>query len=122
MTSARPDRRCDVMPGKRAIASPIDASGSLPISSELTDSTIWSDLFFLLIAFCSEARKPVTTMAFLSPAGVGLALWSLGVACAAVAALATPVIPGVASCAKAGVAATTRAIGLTAAINSECEE
>src|SRR3954462_10120085 len=108
MTSARPERRCEVMPGRRAIASPIEASGSLPMSSELTDSTIWSDLFFLLIAFCSEARKPVTTMVFvLSAAGLGDAELSLvpvgaaGPGCAAVAAASVAATVWM-SCAHAG--------------------
>ena len=59
----RPDRRCEVRPGRRAIDSAIEASGSLPMSSAEIDSTISSELFFLLTALSSEARKPVTTIA-----------------------------------------------------------
>jgi len=44
----------------------MDASGSLPISSALTDSTIWSAFFFSLIAFCGDARRPVMVLALWS--------------------------------------------------------
>ena len=67
MTLARPERRCDVRPGRRAIDSAIDASGSLPMSSAETDSTIWSARFFVLTALCRAARKPVTTIVPVRP-------------------------------------------------------
>ena len=51
MTLLRPERRCDVRPGRREIDSAMDASGSLPMSSAEMDSTIRSDLFFVLTAF-----------------------------------------------------------------------
>src|SRR5438445_5940168 len=127
IVSARPwvAPRIAVRPGRRAVASPVEASGSLPISSALTDSTIWSDFFFLLIAFCSEARKPVTVMVLLgwSACGVGLAPWSVVAGCAAVAADAAPVTPGC-CCARAGLETSTAAIanGLAAATRREREE
>ena len=43
--------RCDVRPGRREIDLAMDVSGSLPMSSAEMDSTIWSDLFFVLTAF-----------------------------------------------------------------------
>src|SRR5438067_5798847 len=120
------------MPGRRAMASPIEASGSLPMSSALTDSTIWSAFFFLLIALCSEALKPVTMMLPLAWSAVGVGLAELSVAvwpgagCAAVAAEAAPVIVGWAAApsAQAGVEASTTAtaIGLAAATRREREE
>ena len=40
-------------------------SGSLPMSSAVTDSTTVSEFFFFAVALRSEARKPVTTIALL---------------------------------------------------------
>ena len=92
------------------------------MSSELIDSTIWSAFFFLLIAFCSEARKPVTTIAFFSSeAGLApVSAWA--VSCVAAPVTATEAAP--VCCAQAGLAASmvATASGLAAATNRERED
>ena len=67
---SRPSTRCAVTPGRRAIDSAIELSGSLPMSSDDTLSRIWSAVRLVLIALVMEARKPVTTMSDPCVAGV----------------------------------------------------
>ena len=55
------------MPGKRAINSAIETSGSLPISSAETASTVPRSRRLILIEFWRLRRKPVTTIAPLRP-------------------------------------------------------
>jgi hypothetical protein len=64
MMFARPLFRCAATPGSRAIDSPMLLSGSLPMSSAVTDSTTVSEFFFFAVALRRAARKPVTTIAF----------------------------------------------------------
>ena len=49
------------MPGRRAIDSAIEESGSLPMSSADTASTIDESFFLTAMAFSMLARMPVTT-------------------------------------------------------------
>ena len=121
MMLARPAFRCDEMPGRRAMDSPIPLSGSLPISSAVTDSTTVSDVFFLAVALRSAARKPVMTIAF-ELALVSCALAVAGCAAAAAAVAAASVAVGSALFAIAGVVAITNASGLTAAAKRQRED
>jgi hypothetical protein len=116
--------RWDAKPGSRAIDSAMLLSGSLPMSSALTDSTTVSEFFFFAVALRNAARKPVTIIVFdvvlvscaLAEVSEGAAGW------AAVAALSAPVTAGSASAAIAGLFAITSASGLTAAANRQRED
>src|SRR5260221_7203101 len=95
-------------------------SGSLPMSSAVTDSTTVSDDFFFAVALRNAARKPVMMIAFVAAAG-WLAGVAAGCAAAAAAAVAASVVAGSGSAAKAGLVAITSASGLTAAANRQRE-
>ncbi len=112
--------RCAATPGSRAIASAIDWSGSLPMSSAETDSIIWSLRFLLPTALCNAARKPVTTIA--SPSGAGSWVGSAVVSSTGAAASSSV---GCVVCASAGVAPAkliASASGLAAAARRQRED
>src|SRR6476469_3998641 len=104
-------------------------SGSLPMSSALTDSTTVSAFFFFAVELRSDARQPVMTMVFelallscalaaVSDGGAGCAAgWS-----AAVAAVSAPVTATLFSAASAGLPAMINASGLTAAAKRQHED
>jgi hypothetical protein len=92
----RPERRCDVRPGRRAIDSAIEASGSLPMSSAEIDSMTWSRFFFSATAFSSEAAKPVTMISSPCSSSGGVSCACAGTAnavSASAAASACPLTP-----------------------------
>ena len=57
--------RCSVTPGTRWSASETERSGSAPMSCAVIESTICSAFFLRSRALRSEARMPVTMIAFL---------------------------------------------------------
>ena len=63
ITWTRPLTRWAARRGRRAIDSPIDTSGSLPMSSAEIASTIEVSFFLMLIEFWMPALMPVTTTA-----------------------------------------------------------
>ncbi len=67
ITESRPSSRWEVTPGRRAIDSAMELSGSLPMSSAEMLSTIWSEVRFWAIALRSDERKPVTTTSLTEP-------------------------------------------------------
>jgi hypothetical protein len=74
-------------PGRRWIDSARLASGNSAMSSAVIASTIWFELRLMFSEFCSEARKPVTTISsfwggasILSGGGLHLG-WGRGVLC-----------------------------------------
>ncbi len=74
---ARPLVRWAAMPGRRAIDSAIEASGSLPMSSADTASTICDDFFLAEMASWIPLRMPVMTTVVLSSAGAAdVASWA----------------------------------------------
>src|SRR4029079_10863352 len=85
------------MPGMRAAVSETVMSGSLPMSSATTASTIWTLLRLLFCADCNERLRPVTTIS--GPVSAAAA----GVPCVA-AASGLGGGGGGTSCANAGVA------------------
>jgi hypothetical protein len=111
MMLARPWARWAERPGRRAIDSPMPLSGSLPMSSAVTDSTTCAWRFLVFTALCSERRKPVTTIVSLSVSVAGCAAasavvgWAVAVlsavcALAGVASIAMPSASGLAAIAK----------------------
>jgi hypothetical protein len=99
--------------------SAIDASGSFPISSAETDSTISSDRFFVFTAFWRAARNPVTTIAPLS-ASVS-SVWAAAVSVVEAVVAAGSVVGSVWAC--AGVAKLNAiASGLAAAAKRQRKE
>ena len=113
MVCERPETRCEVRPGRRAIDSAIDASGSLPMSSAEIDSTIWSRVFFSTTAFSRPRRKPVTTISPASASPVAASTASPA-ACAFASFCAAVTSPVTAALAARRSAAPTPSLGLAA--------
>ena len=61
IAAGRPSMRCAVTPGNRAMESAMLVSGSLPMSSALTASTMEVDSLLVAIDVSIECRMPVTT-------------------------------------------------------------
>jgi hypothetical protein len=84
----------------RAAVSETVMSGSLPMSSATTASTIWSLFRLMLRADCSERLRPVTTIAFSGVCGASaLCAGSAGLCCAVASGFGGN---GAWSCAAAG--------------------
>jgi hypothetical protein len=93
------------------------------MSTEVTDSTTVSALFYFAVELRNEARNPVMTivpwLAFGSCVSAA-ACEAFAAGCAATAALAAPVTAGLGS-AIAGLVAIARASGLAAAAKRQRE-
>ena len=61
IAEARPSARCEVNPGRRDMDSAMLVSGSLPMSSAETASTMLVESRLVAIAFSMPTRMPVTT-------------------------------------------------------------
>ena len=70
MAAGRPSMRCAARPGNRARESAMLVSGSLPMSSALTTSTMEVDALLVAIDVSIEWRMPVTTTSSSVAAGL----------------------------------------------------